>query len=61
MIADARNALSSPEFVLFVNHPSLLNETYRRYLESRIRKAEPYTGLPITFALRARAREVGRR
>jgi GTP-binding protein len=61
VIADARNALSSPEFVLFVNHPSLLNETYRRYLESRIRKAEPYTGLPITFALRARAREVGRR
>ncbi|HEX4707890.1 MAG TPA: ribosome biogenesis GTPase Der, partial [Candidatus Udaeobacter sp.] len=39
--AERHNALVPPEFVLFVNDPSLLNETYRRYLESRIRKAEP--------------------
>jgi GTP-binding protein len=59
--AESRDAPAAPEFVLFVNDPSLLNETYRRYLESRIRKAEPYTGLPIVFALRARVREAGRR
>src|SRR5207237_5750229 len=29
-----------PEFVLFVNEPRLLSETYRRYLETRIRKAQ---------------------
>src|SRR5215471_690262 len=44
--------LTTPEFVLFVNDPRLLNETYRRYLESRLRKAEPYPGLPINFLLR---------
>jgi GTP-binding protein len=60
-VAESRDALAAPEFVFFVNDPSLLNETYRRYLESRIRKAEPYTGLPIIFALRARVREVGQR
>ena len=60
-VAESRDALAAPEFVLFVNDSSLLNETYRRYLESRIRKAEPYTGLPIIFALRARVREVGQR
>lgn len=42
------------EFVLFVNDPQLLNETYRRYLESRIRAAEPYPGLPIVLSLRRR-------
>ncbi len=46
--------LQSPEFVLFVNDPRLMNETYRRYLETRMRKAEPYPGLPIILRLRPR-------
>jgi GTP-binding protein len=46
--------LQVPEFVLFVNDPSLLNETYRRYLEGRIRKTKPYPGLPIILTLRQR-------
>src|SRR6266498_3753602 len=50
----AQLQLQSPEFVLFVNDPRLMNETYCRYLETRIRKAEPYPGLPITLTLRPR-------
>jgi GTP-binding protein len=46
--------LQVPEFVLFVNDPSLISETYRRYLEARIRKTEPYPGLPIILTLRQR-------
>jgi GTP-binding protein len=46
--------LQSLEFVLFVNDPRLMNETYRRFLESRIRTAEPYPGLPIVLTLRRR-------
>jgi GTP-binding protein len=53
--------LAPPEFMLFVNDPHLLNDTYRRYLEARIREAEPYPGLPIILTLRARARNVSRR
>jgi len=53
----ARNNLAPPEFVLFVNDPQLMTEAYRRYLEARIREAEPYPGLPIILTLRARARE----
>ena len=49
------NQLQPPEFVLFVNDPRLINETYRRYLEARIREAEPYPGLPITVTLRPRS------
>src|SRR5438876_7075004 len=47
--------LQPPEFVLFVNDPRLLAETYRRYLEARIRKAQPYPGLPILLTLRPRS------
>jgi GTP-binding protein len=46
--------LQAPEFVLFVNEPRLLSQSYTRYLESRIRDAEPYTGLPIILTLRPR-------
>jgi GTPase len=49
-----RPQLQSPEFVLFVNDPRLMNEVYRRYLEARIRKAESYPGSPITLTLRPR-------
>jgi GTPase len=48
--------LQPPEFVLFVNDPRLLSETYRRYLKAGIRKAEPYPGLPIILSLRPRTR-----
>src|SRR5438876_2190415 len=50
--------LQAPEFVLFVNDPRLTNETYRRYLETRIRKAEPFLGVPIMISLRPRAKSV---
>jgi len=55
-----RRNLVPPEFVLFVNDPQLMTETYRRYVEARIREAEPYPGLPIILTLRARARDIGR-
>jgi len=50
--------LQPPEFVLFVNDPRLLSQTYTRYLESRIRQAQPFPGLPIILALRPRAETV---
>jgi GTP-binding protein len=52
--------LPPPEFVLFVNEPRLLPETYRRHLEARIRKAQPYPGLPIILTLRLRSKNVAR-
>jgi GTP-binding protein len=46
--------LQPPEFVLFVNDRRLLSQSYARYLEARIRDAQPYTGLPIILTLRPR-------
>ena len=48
--------LQPPEFVLFVNDPRLLNQTYRRYLEAFIRHAQSFAGLPIILELRPRAK-----
>src|SRR5215472_3497580 len=55
--ARGSSPLHIPEFVLFVNDPQLLTEAYRRYLEARIREAEPYPGLPIILTMRARAQK----
>lgn len=46
--------IPTPEFVLFCNRAELLDDGYRRYLESCIRRAEPYLGLPLHFNFRER-------
>ncbi len=54
---DQTRAIEPPEFILFVNDPKLLGETYERYIERRIREAEPYPGLPILLRFRPRKQE----
>jgi GTP-binding protein len=51
--------IPAPEFVFFVNDTSLINEAYRRYLEARIRAAQPYPGLPLIIRLRPRTQTRG--
>jgi GTP-binding protein len=50
----AEQTLATPEFVLFVNDPRLLGETYARYLEAQIREAQPFAGLPLMLNFRPR-------
>jgi GTP-binding protein len=47
-------AIPVPELVLFCNDKGLLEESYRRFLEGRIRGVEPWPGLPIDLHLRER-------
>jgi GTP-binding protein len=51
---DESRPLAPPEFVLFVNSPRLLAQPYARFLEGTIREIEPYPGLPVLLAPRAR-------
>jgi GTPase len=51
-------ALAALKFILFVNQPKLLSDSYGRYLEGRIRAAEPYPGLPVLLNCRARSEKV---
>jgi GTP-binding protein len=48
-------ALSAMKFVLFVNQPKLLSDSYARYLERRIRAVAPFPGLPLLLSCRARS------
>jgi GTPase len=52
---DAERAIEPPKFVLFVNQPKLLSDTYSRFIERKIREAEPYPGLPVLISTRARS------
>lgn len=48
------SAIKPPHFVLFVNDPRLLQDSYVNYLCARIRDKWEYPGLPITLSLRGR-------
>jgi GTP-binding protein len=45
-----------PTFVLFVNYPHLMLETYKRYLITKFRETYKFTGNPLEFVLRHRSR-----
>lgn len=44
-----------PRFVLFVNKPDLMTDTYRKYLVNQLREAFPLSGCPVVFELRGKA------
>ncbi len=50
----SETSFNVPKFILFVNDEKLLDETYRRFFEARLREHAPYTGCPLLFHLRAR-------
>ena len=44
-----------PTFVLFVNNEDLVQDSYRRYLENKLREAVGFFGTPIRMSFKARA------
>ena len=50
----SNSQIAPPLFVLFVNDPRLLPESYQHYLCARIREEWEYPGLPILMRLRGR-------
>jgi ribosome-associated GTPase EngA len=45
---------SPPGFTFFANHPKLVDENYKRYLENRMREAFDFSGTPIILKFRQR-------
>lgn len=41
-----------PAFAFFCNHPQHINESYKNYLENRLREAFTFTGIPISLFFR---------
>ncbi len=54
VISDHPTPFPPPHFILFVNDPSLLPDSYVNYLCARIREKWEYPGLPIILRLRGR-------
>ena len=46
--------VAPPSFVLFVNKETLLKDSYKRYLENRLREAFGFFGTPIRLSVRER-------
>ena len=45
-----------PRFVLFVNHPRLMEGSYKKYLTRQFRSFYHFTGVPLHFTLRGKKR-----
>ena len=43
-----------PTFILFVNNEELLKDSYKRYIENKLREAFGFFGTPIRISVRAR-------
>lgn len=47
---------SPPTFLLFVNYPHLMNDTYKKYLSNQLRLRFGFSGAPLLLQLKARTR-----
>lgn len=47
-----------PRFVLFVNNPDLMVDTYKKYLLNQFRETYQFTGAPIELILKPRSQEI---
>lgn len=48
--------IEPPKFVLFVNYPKLMVDSYKKYLYNQFREVYPFPGVPIEMHLKARKR-----
>jgi GTP-binding protein len=46
-----------PKFILFVNYPNLMTETYKKYLYNQFRETYAFTGAPITLHLKGKTKK----
>ena len=53
--------IAPPRFVLFVNDPSLLGESYKKYLLNQFRKVYGFLGAPLIFYLKGKKKQEGKK
>lgn len=50
----AQVGVQPPKFVLFVNYPTLMTETYKKYLYNQFRETYGFLGVPLTLHLKGK-------
>lgn len=51
-----QTGVKPPKFTFFCNHPTLVDDSFRRYLENRMRENFDFTGTPILFRFRPKGK-----
>ncbi len=46
-----------PRFILFVNNPALMTETYKKYLYNQFRETYGFVGVPLLFHLKGKPKK----
>ena len=47
----------APTFAFFCSHPKLIKDSYKRYLENKLREHYNFTGVPLKLFFRDKAKE----
>lgn len=50
----AQVGIEPPTFILFVNSPHLMAESYKKYLYNQFREAYEFTGVPIIMHMKGK-------
>lgn len=53
----AQVASQPPKFILFVNSPALMTESYKKYLYNQFREAYSFTGVPLLVHLKGKLKQ----
>jgi GTP-binding protein len=56
----AQVSIQPPTFVVFVNFPNLMTDTYKKYIYNQFREAYSFSGMPIEIYLRGKKKKQGR-
>lgn len=56
----AQVGIQPPKFVVFVNYPKLMTDTYKKYIYNQFREQYSFSGMPIEIYLRGKKRKEGR-
>nr|NGX48333.1 GTPase Der [Chlamydiota bacterium] len=51
----AQVGVAPPHFVMFVNRPDLMVDSYKKYLINTFRKTFSFTGVPLSFSLKGKS------
>jgi GTPase len=49
--------VNPPKFILFVNYPNLMTDTYKKYLYNQFREVYPFDGVPINIYMKGKERK----
>ena len=56
----AQVAIEPPQFVLFVNNPKLMTDSYKKYIYNQLREVYPFTGVPIRLYMKGKKQRTER-